>query len=446
MQEQSENTFASDYSWYALGLLMFVYVMNFLDRQIIYILFPAIKQELQFSDLQLSLLGTSAFAIFYTFLGIPFGRMADKGSRTKLIGFGLLVWSLFSGLTGFATGFWSIFFCRVMVGVGEATLGPAAISLLSDYFPPSKRATVTSIYSMGIAIGAGLAAIVGGMLFGLGWRNAFYIVGFPGIFFSVLVFLLKEPERTKPSESNFQLPPPPPQFETDQKEIPNTKNDNFVQPETIPNKPIGLASFSFILLCVGYAFLGLATNNFSIWGATYINRLYQIPIPVIAFWAGMLSLLAGIPATLFGGVIADWFRRKQRGGRMFYGAILSGVSAILWVVVIFSDNFTVIIAASFVIVFAALAWLGAVAADATEIAGANLRGVAVAIYIFSINIFAYIIGSNLIGFLSDKFGATENPVMMRYALLVCPVSCLLATICLFAGSKVLNNSESNLSA
>jgi MFS family permease len=332
-----------------------------------------------------------------------------------LIAIGLLIWSLFSGLTGFAGGFWSIFLCRVMVGVGEATLGPAAISLLSDYFPPSKRATVTSIYSMGIAVGAGFAAIFGGYLSQIGWREAFFIVGFPGMALAVLVFFLKEPQRTaqKASEENY-----------------SSADWN----KLVLNK-------TFVLLCVGYAFLGLATNNFSVWGATYINRLYQIPIPTIGYWAGILTLAAGVPATLLGGVIADWFREKSRGGRMLYGAILSVISAVLWLVALFTDNFSIIVPASFVILFAALAWLGAAAADATEIAGVNLRGLAVAIYFFSVNIFAYIIGSNLIGYLSDKFGATENPLMMRYALLVCPVSCILAAICLYLGSLVLNRDE-----
>ena len=117
-----------------------------------------------------------------------------------MIAIGLAVWSLFSGLTGFADGFWTLFCCRVMVGVGEATLGPAAISLLADYFPPAKRATVTSIYSMGIAIGAGLAALsrrISRVRFG--WREAFLIVGFPGIVFAVLVFFLREPKRQSQS-------------------------------------------------------------------------------------------------------------------------------------------------------------------------------------------------------------------------------------------------------
>src|SRR6476619_8352455 len=184
------------YSWYALGLLTLVYVFNYLDRTIIYILLPLIKKEMAFSDLQLALLGSMSFVIFFTVLGIPFGRLADRVVRKNMIAAGLVVWSLFSGLTGFATGFWSLLICRVMVGVGEATLGPAALSLLSDYFPPRVRATVQAIYSSGIAIGAGLAFFLGGWLGQYyGWRLAFYALGFPGLVIAVLVYLLKEKPR-----------------------------------------------------------------------------------------------------------------------------------------------------------------------------------------------------------------------------------------------------------
>jgi MFS family permease len=400
---------ASLYAWYALALLMFVYVLNFLDRTIIYILFPLIKKEMAFSDTQLALLGTTSFVIFYTLLGIPFGRMADKGSRTKIIAAGVVVWSLFSGLTAFANDFWTIFFCRVMVGVGEATLGPAAISLLSDFFPPAKRATVTSIYSMGIAIGAGLAALLGGMLGQYGWRLAFMIVGFPGIIFGVLVFLLREPPRTSAAASDSAY------SDGDWRRL--------------------LRNRSFVLLCVGYALLGLATNNLSIWGATFYSRLHQFDLVTIGFFGGILTLAAGIPATLFGGAIADKFRRARRGGRMLYGSLLSLISVPFWLLLIFTDNVYLILLANFVLLAAALGWLGAAAADATEIAGVNLRGLAIAIYFFSVNIAAYLIGSNLIGILNDKFGATADPAMMRYALAVCPAACLLAALCLYLGSR-----------
>jgi MFS family permease len=285
MTETSEKT--SGYSYYALALLMFVYVMNFLDRQIIYILFPLIKKEMAFSDTQLMLLGGTSFAIFYTLLGIPFGRLADRSSRTKLIAIGLAVWSLFSGLTGFADGFWTLFACRVMVGVGEATLGPAAISLLADYFPPSKRATVTSIYSMGIAVGAGFAALFGGYLSQFGWREAFFIIGFPGIIFAALVFVLREPQRTAQSAANVES-----YSSSDWRKL-------------VSNK-------AFIFLCLGYGFFGLATNNISIWGATYFSRLFNVPLTTFGFWAGIGTLAAGIPATLLGGLLADKFRRIAR--------------------------------------------------------------------------------------------------------------------------------------
>jgi MFS family permease len=397
------------YAWYALGLLMVVYVLNFLDRTIIYILFPLIKKEMEFSDTQLALLGTTSFVIFYTLLGIPFGRLADKGSRSRIIAIGVGIWSLFSGLTAFADGFWTLFLCRVMVGVGEATLGPAAISLLSDFFPPLRRATVTSIYSMGIALGAGFAALLGGSLSQYGWRTAFMIIGFPGILLALLVFLLREPARTTASvaDSSYSA--------SDWKRL--------------------LSNRTFILLCLGYALFGLATNNLSIWGATFYSRLHNFDLPTIGFWGGVLTLAAGIPATLLGGVVADKFRSRSAGGRMLYGALLSLISVPFWLLMIFSDSVVAILLGNFVLLAAGLGWLGAAAADVTELSGVNLRGLAVAVYFFSVNIAAYLIGSNLIGFVNDKLGATADPAMMRYALLICPAACILAAACLWIGSR-----------
>ncbi|MBS1797300.1 MAG: MFS transporter [Acidobacteria bacterium] len=417
MQNTAEEKTGGFYAWYALAILMVVYIFNFLDRQVIYILFGPIKTEMAFSDTQLALLGATSFAIFYTLLGIPFGRLADRRSRTRLIAVGLAVWSIFSGLTGFAGGFWTLFACRVMVGVGEATLGPAAISLLADYFAPSRRATVSSIYSMGIAIGAGLAALVGGALIQYGWRNAFFIVGFPGLLLAVLVFLMREPARTAPAAA--------------------------VEPGENAGDWRGLiGNRSFLLLCLGYGFFGLATNNISVWGPTYFDRVFGIKPAVYGYWAGIVTMLAGIPATLLGGIIADWFRRRSGGGRMLYGALLSLVSIPCWLLVLFTDNFadhsTLVIGCGVVLLFAGLGWLGAAAADATEIAGPSRRGLAVAIYFFTVNIAAYLIGANVIGKISDLLGSAQNPAVIKYALLVCPVCCLLGALCLWLGSRSLD--------
>lgn len=395
------------YSWYALALLMVVYILNFLDRSIIYILFPLIKKEMEFSDTQLALLGTTSFVIFYTLLGIPFGRMSDKGSRTKIIAVGVVIWSLFSGMSAFAYDFWSLFVCRVGVGIGEATLSPAAISLLADFFPPSKRATVTSIYSMGIAIGAGLAALLGGSLSQYGWRTAFIMVGFPGSVFGVLAFFLREPKRSVPvTEAVYSG--------SDWRRL-------------IKNK-------TFILLCTGYALFGFATNSISIWGAIFISRVHAIDIPTYGKWAGIITLAAGIPATLFFGAIADRF--KARGlSRMSFGIVLCLVSVPMWLIVLFSSNFYLIVPAGFVLLATGLGWVGGAAADVTEIAGVNLRGLAIAIFFFAVNIAAYLIGSNLVGQLSDRLGSAQTPAALGYALIACPIACVLGAICLYAAMR-----------
>src|SRR5215213_5169067 len=253
-----EEKSVSSYSWYALWLLTLVYVFNYLDRTIIYILLPLIKREMAFTDLQLAMLGSMSFVIFFTVLGIPFGRLADRAVRKNMIAAGLAVWSIFSGLTGFANGFWSLLLCRVMVGVGEATLGPAALSLLSDYFPPRVRATVQAIYSSGIAIGAGLAFFFGGWLGQYyGWRFAFYVLGFPGLVIAVLVYLLREQPRGTTEATTTEITP----------------RDLRVLVKSVPLR------YHYL----GYGCFGLAANNLSFWGATFITRVYKLDLLTIGF-------------------------------------------------------------------------------------------------------------------------------------------------------------------
>lgn len=410
---QSANTTEQNpgaYAWYAVGLLTLVYVLNFLDRSLIYILFTPIKKEMAFSDLQLALLGTTSFVIFYTALGIPFGRLADRAVRKNMIAYGLAVWSLFSGLTGFAKGFWTLFFCRVMVGVGEATLGPAALSLLSDYFPPRRRATVQAIYSSGIAVGAGLAFFLGGWIGqNFGWRWAFYLLGFPGLFFAVLVFLLKERPRGQTETSTVRY----------------TGKDWRILFQSVPLR------YHYL----GYALFGLAANNLSIWGATFFVRVHKLDIATIGFFGGLLSLVAGVPGTILGGYAADRFRGFGRGGRMLFSSIAAMIAIPFWLLLIFSNNIPMLLLANLVLLGLSLMWLGPAAADVHDIAGPHLRGLGIGIYFFSVNIAAYAVGSNLIGKLNDWLGASSSPLLMRYSLLVCPVACALAALMLWLGSR-----------
>ncbi|MDQ3174768.1 MAG: MFS transporter [Acidobacteriota bacterium] len=401
------------YSWYALAVLTLVYVLNFLDRTLIYILFTPIKKEMAFTDLQLALLGTTSFVIFYTSMGIPFGRLADRTVRKNMIAGGLAVWSLFSGLTGFAKGFWAMFFCRLMVGVGEATLGPAALSLLSDYFPPRMRATVQGIYSSGIAIGSGLAFFLGGWIGqNYGWRWAFYFLGFPGLLLAVVVFFLREQRRGQTEVAAFRY----------------TSKDWKILFQSVPLR----------YLYLGYALFGLASNNLGIWVPSFFVRVHGMSLVLIGTVAGILSIVVGVPVTIFGGYASDRFRGFGKGGRMLFSTCAALASVPLWLVLLLSDNTALLLILNFVLFGLALSWLGPAAADVHDIAGPHLRGLGIGIYFSTVNIVAYGIGSPVIGKLNDLLSVSRNPVMMRYSLLICPVACALSAWLLWSGSRALN--------
>lgn len=201
----------STYGWYALFVLVLVYIINFVDRQIISILAQDIKHDLHLEDAQIGFLYGTAFAVFYALFGIPLGRLADSWYRGRLIAVGLTLWSSMTVLSGFASNFAMLATARIGVGIGEASASPAAYSMISDYFPKEKRATALSIYSAGLYIGGGLSLPVGGLVssrwnaafpnaaeapLGLvGWQAAFLAVGVPGLLLALWVLSLREPQR-----------------------------------------------------------------------------------------------------------------------------------------------------------------------------------------------------------------------------------------------------------
>jgi MFS family permease len=197
------------YSWYALGVLVLVYVLNFIDRQILSILANDIKADLGVDDAYLGFLYGTAFAVFYALFGIPLGKLADSWHRVRLLAVGLALWSTMTALSGFAKNAATLTVARVGVGVGEATASPSAYSLISDWFPARLRATALAIYSSGLYIGGGVSiwigativenwnrAYPGGGPLGLaGWQAAFLAVGIPGLLLALWVLSLKEPVR-----------------------------------------------------------------------------------------------------------------------------------------------------------------------------------------------------------------------------------------------------------
>ena len=197
------------YSWYALSVLVLIYVLNFVDRQILSILANDIKADLGVGDDYLGFLYGTAFAVFYALFGIPLGKLADSWKRVRLMSLGLALWSTMTALSGFAKDAISLTGARIGVGVGEATASPSAYSLISDWFPARMRATALAIYSSGLYIGGGISLLIGGLIvenwnaaypdggpMGLaGWQAAFIAVGLPGLLLALWVLTLKEPVR-----------------------------------------------------------------------------------------------------------------------------------------------------------------------------------------------------------------------------------------------------------
>ncbi|MXO75606.1 MFS transporter [Altererythrobacter aerius] len=200
---------ATGYSWYVLTVLVIVYILNFIDRQIVSILAVDIKADLGLTDSDMGFLGGAAFAVFYALFGIPLGRLADNWTRVRLLAIGLALWSTMTALSGFARDQLSLSLARMGVGVGEATASPTAYSLISDYFPKRQRATAIAIYSSGLYIGGGISLFIGalikeswnaaypggGPLNLVGWQAAFLAVGIPGLLVALWVATLREPVR-----------------------------------------------------------------------------------------------------------------------------------------------------------------------------------------------------------------------------------------------------------
>lgn len=386
-----------------LAVLLVVYVLNFLDRTLIYILFPAIKKEMSLSDMQLAVLGTTSFVLFYTSLGLPFGRLADRMSRRNMIAGGLLTWSVASAATGLATGFWSLLLCRVVVGVGEASLGPAAMSLLADAFPAARRATAQSVYSAGVPLGAASAFWMGGYIGEAhGWRVAFLALGVPGIVLVAVVLMLQEPARAARAAA----------------ELSAARQPFLVDLRTVVTSP-GLAR-----LLVGLGLVAVAANALSIWVPTWLVRERGFAVADVGRLAGLITATAGLLGTLGGGALADQWQQRSPNGRSLFIATLGGLAAVAWVVLLRGPTGAPLVAAYAVLAFTGLGWLGPAAAEVQARVPAELRGLGIAVYFLVVNLLGYGIAPLVIAAVSDR------TAQLGQALLILPICCVAAGLVL----------------
>ena len=299
--EPSQSARTSPYSWFVLGVLTVVYTFNFIDRQIIAILSPAIKEDLGLSDSMLGLLKGLAFAVLYTTLGIPIAWLADRWNRVSIVSISLALWSGFTALSGLAANATQLALARVGVGIGEAGCSPPAHSLISDYFPKEKRASALSIYSLGIPFGQMFAFLAGGwVLENLGWRNAFFVVGIPGILLAIIMKLtVKEPIRGAQENGGAIT-----------KKV--SFKEGLKQLMTIPTywgvtTAVTLASFT------GYG-MGL-------WVVDFYRRTYELSYTEITVPLALLNGLAYGVGTFLGGYLTDRFGKRDKGAYAWLPAV-----------------------------------------------------------------------------------------------------------------------------
>ncbi len=398
-------------------MLIVAYTFSFIDRQILTLMVGPIRETLKISDTQLSLLHGFAFALFYSIMGIPIGRLVDSRKRTTIIAVGVAVWSVMTALCGLATSFVQLFLARIGVGVGEAALSPGAYSMIGDYFPPHQRARALSLYISAAYVGGGIAIIAGGALIGMmkpldlpivghleAWQSLFIIVGLPGLLVALLMLTLREPARTDVKAGvapSFAL----------------------VASHMKQNKA------AYALLILGYAFSGIMWNGAIAWIPTYFIRIFGWTASKVSLPYGLITILSGVSGIILGGLIST--RLRQRGlldANILIGLIAIAIAMPAGIAACSVGTPKVAMALFGIFLFGcAMPWGSAVAA-LQEITPNQMRGQVSAIYLFCLSLFGMGVGPTVVASFTDRVFANDMAVGNAIAITIAitgPIAALL---------------------
>ncbi len=388
---------SAGYRRYALGLLLVVFLVNYIDRQILAILLPAIKADLDLSDTQLGFLTGLAFAIFYATMGIPLGRIADRWNRRNLIVICLALWSLMTVLCGFAVNFMYLTLARIGVSVGEAGSTPASHSLIADFYPPQGRATALAVYNLGIPIGVLLGFAAGGWLNEFfGWRMAFIAVGLPGIALAVVVRLtLAEPHRG--AVEGMQDDQPAPRL------------------GEIASYLWQHRSYRHILL--GASFTGVCYLALMQWSPSFLARSFGLGTGQIGLWLAPAIGLCGAAGTFLGGYLADRLRRRDLRWTAWLPGMALAISVVPAALALSSTTHVVAVSLLTVPLFLYPLHLAPFSALIQGMATLRMRSILVAISLFIANMIGLGLGPQIVGISSDLLASRYGSESLRYALL-----------------------------
>lgn len=411
------------YAWYVVAILVVAYTFSFIDRQILSLLVEPMKKDLDITDTQMSLLQGMAFALFYTLMGLPIGRMVDSQHRVRIITIGVFIWSLMTALCGIARSYWELFVYRMGVGVGEAALSPAAYSMLSDYFKPERMGFAIGVYGMGVYIGAGLALIIGAEVINLvsdvttltlpvlgdiySWQIVFFAVGLPGILIAIWVATVKEPVRRGIAAQN-----PAKDASKD------TKTNNSL--------PLGqvlayMRQNWVTLIChnMAYALSAMMAYGIAAWIPTFFIRTHGWTAVEAGRSYGWIIVIFGTAGVVAGGWAGDFLKSKGvRNGRMVAIALTGLLTAPFAIAYPLMDDPIWALAMLAPATFFATFTTGAGPSALQELMPNQMRGFASAVMLFVVNIIGLGLGPTSIALMTDYY--YQDPQMLRYSLAVVP--------------------------
>jgi MFS family permease len=374
-----------------------------------------------------------AFAIFYTLVGIPIGRLADRHSRRVIAAAGIAVWSFMTAVCGIARGYWELFTARVGVGVGEAALSPAAFSMIADLFPPQKLGRALSVYTMGAFIGAGLAFIIGGAVIQTitsspemtlpivgtirSWQATFFIVGLPGLVVAALMFTVTEPVR---------------RIKT------STVTDSQVDDVVPIREVIGYVVRRWPVYgshFLGFALLAIVSNGVFAWAPAFLNRSFGMSVGEAGPAIGIVILIFCTAGLFVGGWLTDyWVRRGFTDGAMRAG-VVAGIGCIPFAVLVpFMPSVTSVLVIYAPLLFFSSFGFGAAAAAVQQVTPNRMRGLVSALYLFVLNLLGIGFGPTITALITD-YGFGDDQALGYSLGIMASVAGLLAAIVLWLGLK-----------
>ncbi len=382
MQPLAHQSKQADNAWRVLFLLFLANLFNFFDRAVPSIVMEPIRLEWSLSDFQIGMLGT-AFTIVYAIAGIPLGRMADTGSRKKIMGWGLLLWSSLTAVNGAVQGFWGFLLARMGVGIGEASYGPAANSLIGDMFPANRRARAMGIFMLGLPLGLLLAFFTTGAMVKAfdSWRAPFFIAAVPGIILALFMFMIREPKRGDA-------------------EVVAIQTTAVQQPI---RKILAIPTMWWLTLAgLCYNFATYANTSFMV---PMLQRYFGLELTQAAMSVGVIVGVTGLFALPLGGWIADRLHVRLRNGRLLFGGVSLLITSLLTGIALAAGKIDV---AVFVGLFAA-GWVFAynfytcVYTAVQDVIEPRLRATAMALFFAGLYLLGGGLGPVMVGGLSDHF-------------------------------------------